>query len=154
MALKIGAQAPDFTLPNQNGTPVALKSLLGKGPVLIAFYPGDFTSVCTDEMVCFRQDFSEFQNLNCTIVGISCDDVKSHKDFVEKYRFPFDLLADVDASVAKAYGAKLPLINKANRAIFILDGTGKVGYAHVETLPVFKRTNKELLDAVRAVREG
>lgn len=154
MAIKTGTQAPSFSLPNQKGSLVTLKSLLGKGPVLIAFYPGDFTKVCTNELVCFREDFDEFKNLDCTIVGISCDDVEKHADFVKQFRFPFDLLADVDASVAKAYDVKLPLLNKANRAIFITDAKGIIRYAHAETLPVFKRSNDELLSALKSIRDS
>lgn len=154
MAIKTGVIAPGFSLPNQKGILVELSSLLGKGPVLIAFYPGDFTKVCTEELVCFREDFDEFKNLDCTLVGISCDSVQKHADFVKQHRFPFDLLADIDASVAKAYDVKLPLVNKANRAIFITDAKGTIRYAHAEALPIFKRSNEELLLALKSIRES
>lgn len=130
-----------------------MSDCIGTEIVLLAFYPGDFTSVCTKEMVCFREDFSEFQGLKCKILGISCDSIEKHKEFVQKYNFPFDLLADPKAEVTKLYDVKMPLVNKANRAIFIIDRQGIIRYAHKETLPVFKRSNEELLGAIRGIEQ-
>jgi peroxiredoxin Q/BCP len=152
MKLKLNDKAPLFKLLNQDGVQVDLAKLIGTRILLLAFYPGDFTSVCTKEMVCFRQDFSEFNNLDCLILGISCDSVEQHAEFKKTYQLPFDLLSDPKAHVAKLYGVKMPLVTKANRAIFIINKDGEISYAHVETLPIFKRSNEELLAAIQRIK--
>lgn len=152
MALKVGTPAPDFSLSNQKNETFRLSEHLGEKALLLAFYPGDFTPVCTKEMVCFKQDFSEFDNLDCQIFGISCDSVEKHAQFVQEYSFPFDLLADPKAQVTQLYDVKMPFVNKANRAIFIIDKAGIIVYAHAEKLPVFKRSNQELLEALKQLK--
>lgn len=154
MALKAGVIAPDFSLKNQDGVLVHLKDHVTKSLVLLAFYPGDFTSVCTKELVCFKEDHSLFEDLDCKIFGISCDAVDKHKKFTKEYGFPFDLLADPEAQVASLYGVKLPFVKKANRAIFIIDLHGKIGYAYQETLPVFYRSNEELRSQINKIKSN
>ncbi len=151
MSITTGDVPPDFTLPNQDGKLVRLADSIGKKIILIAFYPGDFTPVCTKEMVCFKEDYSEFTKLGVEILAISCDSVEEHKKFVAEYHFNFDLLADVDASVAKLYDCKLPLVKKANRGVFIVGLDGKIKYAHRELLPMMKRSNEELLKVIKTL---
>lgn len=98
-----GQQAPDFTLPDQDGEPLSLSSLKGQ-PVVLYFYPKDNTSGCTKQACSFRDARSEFEELGARILGISPDGVESHRKFVDKHELPFTLLADVERSVCEAYG--------------------------------------------------
>lgn len=99
----IGAKAPEFTLPDQNGTEQPLTAYLGQW-ILIYFYPKDDTPGCTKEACAIRDAFPDFDAGKVKVLGISADSVKSHKKFEEKYRLPFTLLADDGARVARTYG--------------------------------------------------
>ena len=101
--LKLGAQAPDFTLPDQNGKEHALSDYRGK-LVLLYFYPKDDTEGCTKQACGIRDVFPAFAKEKVTVFGISTDSVKSHKKFEEKYGLPFTLLADEDKKNVKQYG--------------------------------------------------
>ena len=96
------SDAPDFTLPDQNGTMHSLSQYKGKW-VLIYFYPKDDTAGCTAEACGLRDNMPQFKKLNCVVLGISFDTVKSHKKFVDKFTLPFTLLSDEDKKVIKLY---------------------------------------------------
>jgi thioredoxin-dependent peroxiredoxin len=98
-----GVQAPDFSLPDQNGNIVSLSDFRGK-PVVLYFYPKDDTPGCTKEACSFRDDFSEYEKANVVILGVSPDSAKSHTKFISKYTLPFTLLADEDHKVCDLYG--------------------------------------------------
>ncbi|MFQ5950816.1 MAG: peroxiredoxin, partial [Candidatus Geothermarchaeales archaeon] len=100
---RVGEEAPGFTLPNQNGEEIFLGDFRGR-KVVLYFYPKDFTSGCTKEACSFRDSYSDFQEENTVILGISKDSVESHKKFETRYGLPFMLLSDKDADVAKMYG--------------------------------------------------
>lgn len=101
----VGAPAPDFTLSSQIGdAPVRLSDFRGKSAVVLYFYPKDDTPGCTTESCAFRDMAGEFEEAGAAILGISLDDVDSHRRFADKYRLPFPLLADTDAAVSTAYG--------------------------------------------------
>ena len=102
--IEVGQEAPDFRLLDQNGTEVRLHALRGK-PVVVYFYPKDDSPGCTTEACSFRDNWSTLQEHGVTVLGISADDVASHKTFATKYDLPFSLLADTDTSVMKAWGA-------------------------------------------------
>lgn len=104
MMLTEGELAPDFVLDSQRGRKVRLSEFLGK-PVVLYFYPRDDTSGCTTEACSFRDQFPAFEEIDACVFGLSPDDVASHGRFAEKFSLPFELLADVDHSVASAYGA-------------------------------------------------
>lgn len=95
--------APDFELKTTGEKTFHLSEQLGKN-IVIYFYPKDNTPGCTDESLQFRDLYTEFQNVNCIIVGISRDSIKSHENFKEKLLLPFDLLSDADESVCELYG--------------------------------------------------
>ncbi|MCO6428825.1 peroxiredoxin [Nitrosomonas communis] len=95
--------APDFELKTTGEKIFHLSEQLGKN-IVIYFYPKDNTPGCTDESLQFRDLYTEFQNVNCIIVGISRDSIKSHENFKEKLLLPFDLLSDADESVCELYG--------------------------------------------------
>ena len=101
---KMGDKAPDFSVAASDGTTVQLKDYVGKGPIILYFYPKDDTKGCTAEACGIRDTMDEFKGLDATVLGVSFDSVESHKAFIAKYKLPFVLLADTDKKVAKAYG--------------------------------------------------
>ncbi|MBY0425610.1 MAG: peroxiredoxin [Cytophagales bacterium] len=121
MALKIGIPAPNFALPSTNGSNFILSKEWAGKPGIIYFYPKDFTGGCTKEACDFRDQFSEFRNLELDIVGISMDDIPSHIRFKAQHQLPFELLADTDGKTAKVYDAKVPFVNMAKRITYFLD---------------------------------
>lgn len=104
MPISAGGQAPDFTLPDDEGRMHTLSEYRGK-PVVLYFYPKDNTSGCTKEACGFRDDYSAYQDAGVIILGVSPDSSKSHANFRAKYELPFILLADPDREVLKKYGA-------------------------------------------------
>ena len=128
----IGRPAPDFTLPSSSGEPISLKQFKGKKTVILYFYPKDETPGCTKEACAFRDAFSEFENHNTVILGVSTDPMDSHHAFRDKHHLPFPLLADEDAAVSKLYGVykQKNLYGKKymgiERTTFIIDKTGRV----------------------------
>jgi peroxiredoxin Q/BCP len=105
MTLQIGDPAPDFTLPDQNGTPGSLASFKGQR-VVIYFYPKDDTTGCTKEACNFRDQWSQFKKHGIALLGISKDSAASHIKFINKYELPFTLLSEADPfPVASAYGS-------------------------------------------------
>src|SRR3981189_1765287 len=123
-ALKVGDPAPNFTAAASDGSQIELKSVTGKAPIVLYFYPKDDTPGCTKEACSLRDDFAAFRKLKATVYGISYDGVDAHKKFVEKYPLPFLLLSDADKKIAKLYGADGMLF--AKRMTFVIDKTGKI----------------------------
>ncbi|MEO0853132.1 MAG: peroxiredoxin, partial [Cyanobacteria bacterium J06648_11] len=144
-----GKPAPDFTLPSDRDA-ITLSAYRGKTNVLLAFYPGDFTPVCTSEMRCFAQDWSQFRGLNCEILGISTDPIDKHQEFARQLMLEFPLLSDRDRQVSRLYGVDSVLGTR--RAYFIVDRAGILRYEHVEFLPIFKREDEELLRVLRGLK--
>lgn len=121
MALDTGSKAPDFSLPSTSGSTFKLsKDLLGK-PVILYFYPKNFTRVCTQESCSFRDHFDVFRDASIDVFGVSMDNLDSHEKFREQYKLPFHLLADVSGSVSKLYKAKLPFVPMSKRITYLLD---------------------------------
>ncbi|MCR4805208.1 MAG: peroxiredoxin [Clostridia bacterium] len=100
--LEIGTPAPDFTLPDQNGTPHSLSEYRGKR-VILYFYPKDMTSGCTKQACAFGELYPQFREKGAVVLGVSKDTVASHKRFEEQYGLPFTLLSDPDRQVIRAY---------------------------------------------------
>ena len=131
--LTSGDTAPSFSGRDQNGATIRSDELLARGPVILFFYPKDFTPGCTREACLFRDAFEELGGLGATIVGVSADDEASHKRFAERYALPFSLLTDEGRALAKAYGIVWPLGLGAKRATFVIGGDGRVrGVFHHE----------------------
>jgi len=128
----IGKPAPDFTLPSTSGEPVSLRQFKGKKTVVLYFYPKDETPGCTKEACGFRDTTAEFAQRGAVILGVSTDSIESHMKFKEKHKLPFDLLADEDAAVSKAFGVykQKNLYGKKylgiERTTFIIDRTGRI----------------------------
>jgi peroxiredoxin len=134
VSVDVGSKAPDFTLPNQDRQPVTLSEQLKKGPVVLAFFPGAFSGVCTTEMCTFR-DSSELNNVGATVVGVSTDTFFALKAWADQQKFTFPLLSDYNREVLPKYGVVNPdmigLKNIARRAVFVIDRGGVVRYREV-----------------------
>ncbi len=115
-----GDTAPDFELPDQTGDPIRLGALLESGPVVLYFYPADFTPVCTREACAFRDRHEDLSNLDVTIVGISPQNQASHRRFAETYGLPFPLLCDTGKKVIRAYGVDGPLGLGVRRVTYLI----------------------------------
>ena len=131
----VGAAAPAFSLPDQNGVTRSLASYAGKWLVLY-FYPKDGTPGCTKEVCAFRDSIARVRAAGAEVVGVSLDDVDSHKKFAEQHQVPFPLLADADQSVSRAYGVLTSKLgfHYARRDTFVIDPGGQVAkhYADVD----------------------
>jgi peroxiredoxin Q/BCP len=125
MSATVGQTAPDFTLPDQDGTSLTLSSLKG-GWVVVYFYPKDDTPGCTAESCSFRDNFEDFTDAGARVIGISSDSVDSHKAFAQKHSLPFTLLADTDSSVRKAWGVSKTLGLLPGRVTYVIDPEGVV----------------------------
>jgi thioredoxin-dependent peroxiredoxin len=125
---KVGEPAPDFELPGTDG-PFRLSEHRGERVVLL-FYPGDNTAVCTRQFCSYRDRADEFAQLNATVVGISSQDLDSHEGFIAKNNLTVPLLADTDKRVAKAYSAIAPGIGSTKRAAIVIDEQGIVCHRH------------------------
>ena len=124
--LKTGDRAPDFTLPDQDGHEITLSALLADGPLVLYFYPADFTPGCTKEACTIRDLHDEIAAAGMRVVGISPQDAASHARFRDKYGLQFTLLADPGKAVVKAYGVDGPLGIGVRRATFLLGADGVV----------------------------
>ncbi|MFP4208411.1 MAG: peroxiredoxin [Wenzhouxiangella sp.] len=146
MAIRTGDPAPDFELPDQDGDPFRLSEHAGQR-LLLVFYPGDNTPVCTAQLCDYRDGLEAFEGLDVTVIGISPDDPASHRAFRDKHDLPFTLLSDQDLEVARKYDCKALIGMK--RGVFLLGEDQRVRYRHVEAVAVFRRHREELIDAIR-----
>jgi peroxiredoxin Q/BCP len=131
-----GSPAPDFTLPNQEGAQVSLDQFKGKWVVLY-FYPKDFTQGCTIEAHNFQRDIDKYTQKNAVIVGVSVDNVDSHKSFCAKEGLNFKLLADSDHVVVQKYGSIMEYngMTLAARNTFLIDPTGVIRKVYLKVSP-------------------
>ena len=118
--LRKGETAPDFTLVDDTGNTVRLDDLLAQGPMVLYFYPADFTPGCTKEACEIRDMYEDISDVGMTVVGISPQDSESHDAFRSKHRLPFPLLADPDKLAIRAYGVDGPLGFGVRRATFVI----------------------------------
>jgi len=147
--MKIGQIAPDFTLPDQNRDRFNLGQHLGKGPVVVFFYPKDDSPVCTAEACAFRDKYQIFQTMGAQVIGISSDLEDSHQAFAAKHRLPFTLLTDEKGEVRDAFGVPKKFGLIPGRVTYILDKQGIVrgisnsatnGKSHVDDALAIIRT--------------
>ena len=123
MALAVGTPAPQFTAKDDAGNTVSLSDFQGK-TVVLYFYPKDDTPGCIKEAQSFRDNYTEYQGKDITVLGVSTDDETSHKAFKEKYGLPFSLLADTDKAITKAYDVDGGGYSK--RVTYIINGEGTI----------------------------
>jgi peroxiredoxin Q/BCP len=126
MEVKVGDKAPDFTLPSQMGDEVTLSEFFGKKNVVLYFYPKDESIGCTREACKFRDNYEVLTSLGAEVLGVSSQDIESHKSFVTHYGLPFLLLSDKGGKVRQLYGVPSTLGIIPGRVTFIIDKKGVV----------------------------
>jgi thioredoxin-dependent peroxiredoxin len=124
--LSTGSRAPDFTLRDHTGREQSLVALLADGPLILYFYPADFTPGCTAEACSLRDLQTDIQRAGLRVVGVSPQSVESHQKFREKYSLPFTLLSDPDKKVIKQYGVDGPLGIGVRRGTYLIDQRGVI----------------------------
>jgi peroxiredoxin Q/BCP len=127
--VEVGDRVPEFSLPDQHGRMFSVSSVLGKKNIVIYFYPKDDSPGCTKEACSFRDQYEVFKEINAEIIGISSDDVDSHKKFTEKYRLPYTLLSDGNNEVRKLFGVPSNLLGLIpGRVTYVVNKQGMVVY--------------------------
>lgn len=142
-------KAADFTLKDGDGNDWSLSDHLGKVVVLL-FYPGDNTPVCTKQLCSVRDHWSEYQATGAEVVGISTDSVESHDKFASEYELPLRLLSDVDGSVSKHFGMSSWLPGRSARGVVVIDKSGNIAYSKAQVVSLFKPSDEEVLAAIKA----
>ncbi len=145
--MKIGENAPDFTLKDGDEKDWKLSEQRGKTVVLL-FYPGDDTPVCTKQLCSVRDNWEDYAKTGAEVVGISTDSTASHKGFSEKYDLPLTLLSDETGEVIEKYNIKSWLPGRSARAVVVVDKNGVVRHHQVQTLSVFRPKDDEVLKAI------
>ena len=151
MTPALGQPAPDFTLPGITGTErrsFTLSEARGSA-VVLAFYPGDNTPVCTRQLCSYQDGLSTLTGLDAQVWGISSQDVDSHERFAAKRGLTFPLLADTDRAVQKLYGVAGPL-GHTKRSIFVIDASGVLQWSHISLLGVTYQDTEAIAEALRA----
>ncbi len=145
-----GTKAPEFTLPDSDGNMVSLSDYTGK-KVLLVFYPGDDTPVCTTQLCSYRDNYTEFTGRDIAILGISTDSVDSHRKFGEKNSLPFTLLSDHDKQVSRLYDA-MDFLGMSKRAYVLVDENGTVRLSFNDLLPLFYQSTRDLLAKIDSMK--
>ncbi|WP_435360346.1 redoxin domain-containing protein [Haloarchaeobius sp. DFWS5] len=156
----VGDDAPDFTVPLANGDveSFTLSENLGEAPIVLAFFPGAFTGGCTTEMCTFQDQLAEFENVGATVYGISVDSPFALNEFRDKNGLEFGLLSDFEKEVIDDYGvrmdfADLGVYGVSKRAVFVVDGDGKVAWSWVSDDPSVMPDYDDVQEAADAAQE-
>ena len=150
--LKRGDEAPDFTLPDQDGWPRRLSDVLEGRPLILYLYPADFTPGCTKEACDLRDLHGQILASGLRVLGISPQSPESHRRFREEYALPFMLLSDEDKTVIRAYGVDGPLGMGVRRATFLIDGERRIEDAVLADLRIGR--HRAFVERAIAVRES
>ena len=154
MAVTAGDPAPSFSVPgtlNGERRTYRLEEFAGR-PVVLIFYPGDNTPICTEQLNAYTDDIDQFLALDAQLLAVSPEDLASHEGFADHQGgFAFPLLADTDKSLAEAYGVLGP-VGFYRRCVFVIDGAGTLTYVHRGHAASTFRTTDELLAAVHAAQ--
>jgi peroxiredoxin Q/BCP len=149
--LEIGDTIPSFTLKDQHGKDFNIDLYKGKVPLVIYFYPKDDTPGCTKEACSFRDEFEVFTDLNVKVIGISSDDVASHKNFAEKYQLPFTLLADTEKKVRKLFGVPKSFLGLIpGRVTYIINRHGII----VHIFNNMTNAEKHITESLEAIKRS
>jgi peroxiredoxin Q/BCP len=143
----LNQRAPEIDLPDGNGQRWQLSAQRGRAVVLL-FYPGDETPVCTKQMCSVRDNWRRYQEAGAEVVGINTDTIEQHQRFSAHHGLPLRLLSDPDGSTVRAYGMKMPLLNKVQRGVVVIDPEGIIRYRRI-TLPMFRPADADILEAIR-----
>jgi len=147
--MKVGDKAPDFTLKDLDGEEWSLHKQKGKIVVLL-FYPGDDTPVCTAQLCSVRDNWSKYQETGAEVVGISTDSVGSHRTFADKYNLTLRLLSDETGEVVTDYDLKSWLPGRSGRGVVVIDKNGIIRYHKVQSLSIFRPKDEDILEAIKA----
>ncbi len=146
-----GNPAPDFDLLDGDGQTWRLSDHLGKVVVLL-FYPGDETPICTRQMCSVRDRWKDYAATGAEVVGISTNSVESHKSFAAHHELPLRLLADTDRKVADLYGAQSLIPGKVARSVFVINREGVLTYRDVRPLGLFRPKDDDTIAAIKAAQ--
>jgi peroxiredoxin len=141
----VGDPAPDFTLPSTQGE-VSLAALLAKGAVLLVFYPGDDTPVCTKQLCDYRDNPGVFAELGVQVVAINPQSIDSHRGFAARHQLPFPVVSDQGGTVCRQYGA-LNFLGMARRALVLIGRDGRIKWRRTD-FPIFHQTAADVRQAV------
>ncbi len=147
--VQVGQEAPDFTLKNEDGQETRLSELRGR-PVVLVFYPFDWSGLCTAELCSIRDDYSSFEQRGATVLGISRDSIYSHKAWKEHMHYQHSLLADLKGTAARLYGAWNEDAARADRMTVVIDPQGIVRYV-VHNSAGVSRDHHDALKALDAL---
>ena len=156
MSVEVGQRIPNVAVVNAERKPVKLSEFFGT-PLVLVFFPGAFTGVCTKEMCTFRDSLEKFNGLNARVVGISIDSPYAQKGFADQHKLNFPLLSDFNRNAVKAFdiedpnfaGGQLPGV--AKRSVFVLDKDGNVRYRWVSDNPGVEPNYDEVTEAIRKI---
>jgi peroxiredoxin len=155
--LQAGSMAPDFALDSRPGKTISLAELRGR-PVVLVFYPADWSPVCGDELAIFNELMPDFREAGVELIGISVDGVWCHGAYAEARNIAFPLLADFEpkGEVSRAYGAYRAADGTSERALFVIDGEGLIRWSHLSPIDVNPGASGvlEALDSIRGGRSG
>ena len=150
-APQIGMQAPDFTLRDGHGAEWRLADYRGKVVVLL-FYPGDETPVCTRQLCSVRDRWEDYTATGAEVVGISTGSVDSHKNFAEHHNLPLRLLSDVEAKVARAYDSRSLFPGRVARSVFVIDRKGIIRHRDVRRVGLIRPNDDVIIQAIQAAQ--
>jgi len=145
---QVGTEAPDFMLRDADGQEWNLRSHRGKVVVLL-FYPGDETPVCTRQMCSLRNHWQDYAATGAEVVGISTDSVESHQSFAKHHSLPLRLLSDTGRKVADAYGARSLIPGKVARSVFVIDPNGRIRHRDVRPIGLLRPKDAYIIQAIR-----
>ena len=145
---QVGSAAPDFSLTDGDGNVWSLNAHRGKVVVLL-FYPGDETPICTRQMCSVRDRWQDYAATGAEVVGISTDSVESHKKFAEHHNLPLRLLSDAKGEVAKLYGAQSLIPGKVARSVFVIDSAGIIRHRDVRPLGLFRPKDDAVIEEIK-----
>lgn len=148
LKLNLNQPAPDFTLKDGNGEDWRLADQRGKVVVLL-FYPGDETPVCTRQMCSVRNRWDDYQSTGAEVVGLSPDSIESHRNFAAHHKLPLRLLSDAEGRVSTLYGARSLIPGKVARSVFVIDAEGMLRYQDVRPLGLLKPKDDVIISAIR-----
>lgn len=148
---RVGDVAPDFLLPDGGGNEWRLSDHRGKVVVLL-FYPGDETPVCTRQMCSLRDHWADYEKTGAEVVGISADSVESHKSFSSHHDLPLRLLSDRDQTVSHLYGARSLIPGKVARSVFVIDAKGVIRHRDVRPIGLFKPKDADVIKEIERAK--
>jgi thioredoxin-dependent peroxiredoxin len=146
--MKVNEPAPDFTLPDGKGEEWRLSDHRGKVVVLL-FYPGDETPVCTRQLCSLRDRWEDYMATGAEVVGISSDSVESHRKFAEHHQLPLRLLSDADRTAATLYGARSFIPGRVARSVFVIDAQGILRYSDVRPVGLIRPKDDAIISVIK-----